>query len=86
MKSSRNATFAKRLSDQGEADAKLHKKELKFQKASKNFEEGIKNASIKSRLRRSNGSQRLRCTSMHFKQSKTRVKTARKILELLISS
>ena len=38
----KEATFAKRLSNQEEAEAKLHKKEIKIEKASKNFEEGIK--------------------------------------------
>jgi len=38
----KEATFTKRLSNQGVAEAKLHKKELKIEKASKNFEEGIK--------------------------------------------
>jgi len=38
----KEATFTKRLSNQGEAEAKLHKKELKIEKASKNLEENIK--------------------------------------------
>lgn len=38
----KEATFARRLSNQEVAEAKLHKKELKIEKASKNFEEGIK--------------------------------------------
>ena len=38
----KDATFHKKMSDQQEAEAKLHKKELKIEKASKNFEEGIK--------------------------------------------